>query len=257
MRIPPSINKWVKYKFMRSYKPLRPYLPVTERLTPHALWSMVDQYSHAVVKPIGGRQGRGVISVSKLGNSQYALHFGTRKRKFTEKRKAYQFLSKLCGSQAYIIQRAVTRPSIGRRPFDFRAVVQRNPRTKQWDVTGKLAKVTGSGYFVSNTIRNGSVLPVETALKRSSLRGISHRILQSRIDAAAKLSAKRLSALFPYHPIYGVDIGLDRKGKAWIFEANLFPGLSQFRKLKDKSMYLRIMKRKKATATRRKKKKRV
>jgi len=41
--------------------------------------------------------------------------------------------------------------------------------------------------------------------------------------------------------LLGLDIGIDTSGKPWIIEANFTPAKSLFLKLKEKSMYHRIM----------------
>jgi len=41
--------------------------------------------------------------------------------------------------------------------------------------------------------------------------------------------------------IVGFDIGVDRGGKPWIIEANFRPSKKLFKRLKDKTMYRRIM----------------
>jgi D-alanine-D-alanine ligase-like ATP-grasp enzyme len=127
------------------------------------------------------------------------------------------------------------------RPFDIRVVVQRRRHSGRWKVTGKVAKVAGNGYIVTNISRSkGTVLPVKTAISKSSLGGLSADSLLSRIKRVAILAAERLRKIYPDQRIYGMDIGLDHRGDVWIIEANRRPILSHFLKLKDKTMYRRI-----------------
>lgn len=86
------------------------------------------------------------------------------------------------------------------------------------------------------------MLHAETAMKRASLDTDSHLTLLSNIEKVAVLSAERLSALYPKHRIYGLDVGLDTNGDIWIIETNHYPAMSHFRKLGDKAMYRRIRK---------------
>ncbi|BCJ87979.1 YheC/YheD family protein [Effusibacillus dendaii] len=235
-------NKWLKYKFMRSFEELAPYLPETELMTKSSFWHFMDKYGRAVVKPTRGRRGRNVILVSDPGNGKYKLHVEKRKIKLRGKRRTYRYLRKRMGIRSYIVQRWISRAKVGRRPFDMRVIVQRKRNSNLWKVTAKVAKVAGKGYIVSNIGRSkGTLLRVKTALKRSSLKDFSKRTLQSNVNKVAILSAEILSKLFPRHRIYGLDMALDRKGRVWIIEANLYPSMSHFLKLKSKKMYRRIL----------------
>jgi glutathione synthase/RimK-type ligase-like ATP-grasp enzyme len=239
--IPDSKNKLLKYRHMKSYAPLAYYLPKTDWMSTHAFWDMMNQYGRVVVKPTGGSRGRGVYQVTDLGGNRYQIHVEKRKIRIKGKDRTYDYLSRCIGDQSYIVQRWISRAKVRGRPFDLRVIIQRRRNSYAWTVTGKVAKVAGRGYIVSNITRSkGRVLPVRTAIARSSLRRFSLRSLQSAINRVSLLSAKRLSTKFPHHRIYGLDLALDRNGRPWIIEANLFPSRSHFRKLKDKTMLRRI-----------------
>lgn len=242
MKIPDSKNKLFKYRYMQSFAPLAPYLPKTDWMSPHAFWDMMNQYGRAIVKPMGGSRGRGVYQVTDLGRNRYEIHVENRKIRIKGKARTYDYLSRCIGCQGYIVQRWISRAKVRGRPFDLRVIIQRRRNSYAWTVTGKVAKVAGRGYIVSNITRSkGRVLPVQTAIARSPLKRLSLRSLQSAINRVGLLSAKRLSSKFPRHRIYGLDLALDHNGRPWIIEANLFPAQSHFRKLKDKTMLRRIM----------------
>ncbi|MFC7442588.1 YheC/YheD family protein [Laceyella putida] len=235
-------NKWLKYRFMET-RQLLPYLPETRLMTRDSLWNLIKKYRHVIVKPIKGSRGSGVIQVSSIGNGEYAIHYENRKMTIKGKENTYQYLKRIMGDRRYVVQRKISRPTVNKRPFDMRVVVQRRRYSRLWEVTGKIAKIAGKGYIVSNISRsNGTVMPVDRALKKSSIRNLSTKTLQSKIDRVAKLTARRLESFFEGHRIYGLDMALDKNGHVWIIEANLFPILSHFRKLKNKTMYYRIMK---------------
>ncbi|MBA4601841.1 YheC/YheD family protein [Thermoactinomyces mirandus] len=240
-------NKWLKYKFMKT-KRLLPYLPETRIMTRASFWNLLGKYRHILIKPIRGSRGKGIIQVSAIGNNQYGIHFENRRITIRGKENTYRYLkrkiksSKYRTQSGYIVQRRIPRPTVNGRPFDIRAIVQRPKSFKSWVVTGKIAKIAGKGYIVSNISRsNGTVMPLEIAIKKSSLKKPSIKILISKVNKVAILTARRLESFFKGHRIYGLDIVLDQNGHVWIIEANLFPILSHFRKLKDKTMYRRIM----------------
>jgi hypothetical protein len=235
-------NKWLKYKYMENSEQLAPYMPKTELMTRSSFWKLIARYGRVIVKPVDGSRGRGVIQISAMRKKRYEIHAEKSVIKQKGKERTYYTLRRRIGSQAYMVQRRISRAKIKGCPYDMRVIVQRKKGSSTWKVTGKIAKLAGRGYIVSNITRSkGTLLPVRTAIGRSSLKRLSQRTLKSKLYRIAILSAKRLSNLFPHHRIYGLDMALDKKGHAWIIEANLFPSMSHFRKLKDKKMYHRIM----------------
>lgn len=242
MGIRVSKNKWLKYKYMKRFRSLSTHLPETHKLTLNALWHLIAKYGTAILKPNGGSRGRGVIQVSSKGNNQYEIHFENMKKIVTGQDQTNDYLKKIIRN-GYIVQRWISRATVNGRPFDLRVIVQRKKKSKKWKVTAKIAKVAGRGFIVSNITRsNGTLLPVRTAVKMSSIHQRSYKTIRSRINRVTLRSAKRLSTLFRSHRIYGLDVGLDQNGYAWIIEANLFPAMSHFLKIKDRSMYRQIMK---------------
>ncbi|WP_010502880.1 YheC/YheD family protein [Paenibacillus elgii] len=232
-------NKWAKYSFMKRYASLVPYLPEMRQFSNDTLWQMVDKYGYAIVKPAYGSRGRGVIQITSLKDNRYELHYENRKKIMKNKNQAYAYIRQIAGSSLYLVQWRVPRATVNGRPFDLRVVIQRHKNSGRWTVTGKLAKVTGKGYIVSNITRSkGNVLPVNVAIRRSSITR-KHGVVD-RVNRVALLSANTLGKRYTGHRIFGLDMGLDHKGHVWIIEANLAPSISHFLKLGNKTMIRRI-----------------
>lgn len=228
-------NKWRKYVYMRQFASLAPYLPEMRRFSKPALREMVGKYGYAMVKPANGSRGRGVIQVAALRNGRYQVHFENRKKNVADFQQACDYIRRIAGSSSYLIQRRVPRATVNGRPFDLRIVIQRRRNVKRWTVTGMLAKVAGKGYIVSNITRSkGRVMSVNTAISRSSM--TRKQGAAANVRRVALLSADKLGRLYKGHRIFGLDVGLDRNGHVWIIEANLFPSMSHFLKLGNRSM---------------------
>ncbi|KEQ22681.1 YheC/YheD family protein [Paenibacillus tyrfis] len=239
-------DKWLKYWFLKKYKRLAPYVPRTRMMSRSALWNLISKYQHVILKPVRGSRGRGVIQVSSLGGNTYALHFESIKIKIQGKENTYKYIQRKIGYTRYMVQRRIARPTVGGCPFDMRVIIQRKKFSSKWKVTAKIAKVAGRGYIVSNNGRSkGRLLPVKTAIRKSTIKHLSSKRLQWKMDRISLRAARRLRGLFPRHRIYGLDVGFDPKGHPWIIEANLYPSMSHFLKLRDRTMYRRIMKYKK------------
>lgn len=234
-------NKWAKYVFMKQSPTIAPYLPETKKMSRQSFWSLLERYRHVMVKPVWGSRGRGVIQVSDLGNDKYAIHYENRETVILGRENTYRLIARKIGSASYMVQQRITRPTIHKRPFDMRVIVQRKKHSPRWVVTAKLIKVAGRGYIVSNNTRShGKLLQFKRGIRRSSISHLSASALESEINKVAIFSAKRLRALFPGHRIYGLDVATDQQGHVSIIEANLFPAMSHFRKLRDVASYRRI-----------------
>ncbi|MGG1659194.1 YheC/YheD family protein [Brevibacillus sp. NRS-1366] len=235
-------NKWSKYLILKRSEQLAPYLPNTKRLTRSAFWKFIEKYDHVILKPVHGSGGKGVIQVSSLGNRRCDVHREKTKKTIRGKKQTYSYVKRKIGSSDYMVQRRIHLATVHNRPFDMRIIVQRRRNSGVWTVTAKVAKVAGKGYIVTNNTRSkGTILHVKTALRRSSLNGHSPQRLLYDVKRIALLSAKRLSAFFPRHRIYGMDMGLDENGRVWVIETNHYPAMSHFRKLGDKAMCRRIL----------------
>ncbi|MBD0380802.1 YheC/YheD family protein [Paenibacillus sedimenti] len=232
-------SKWTKYKILRRSEKLKASLPETAWLNESSFWRMIDKYGQVIIKPTGSYGGKGVIRIKKIEPESFQVHDGPQKKIFDDKSKLYTHIKKKI-KRNYLVQERIPLATAGGRPFDLRVMVQR--RTKSpWQVTGKLAKVAGKGFIVTNVrMSSGKVVTVDHALNHSELKSMSKSALLSQMDKVALASSKQLSPSYPWVHTMGIDMGLDKKGKVWIIEVNFAPMLGLFLKLKDKSMYSKI-----------------
>ncbi len=234
-------DKWKKFNILKKSSYLASKLPQTNKMTEKTLWEMVDQHKQVILKPTQGKGGEGVIQVSKEDNGKYQIHTEKNIRFKSGKKKTYYYIKKMMKPAIYMVQERIPLAKVSGRPFDLRVTVQRK-RKSSWRITGRLAKVAGSGYIVTNISRSkGKVIPIESAIRQSSLRGYSTSNLLSKVDSIALKAAKQLNKSFPWLCTVGMDMALDSKGKVWIIEANFTPDHTLFLRLKDRSMYHTIM----------------
>lgn len=235
-----SMSKWSKYKVLKKSNGLVPHLPETSWMKESSFWRLLNKYGELILKPAASSGGHGVLLVTSLGKLKYEVQDGSRKKRIHGKTNLLAYVKKRT-TTSYIVQRRISLASVNRCPYDLRVMVQRRPKSS-WQVTGKLAKVAGKGFIITNMRRsNGRILPVQTAINRSVLKRISTRNLLSTIDRVALSTAEQLKRYYPSIRTIGIDMGLDVKGKVWIIEANFAPMNALFLKLKDKTMYRKIM----------------
>jgi glutathione synthase/RimK-type ligase-like ATP-grasp enzyme len=239
-----SMMKWEKFKILKQHTELAALLPETKWMTVENFWALMNKYRTVILKPYNGFGGHGVIKVSHKADSFYEIHCDQTKHNKHEKT-LFSFLKSRIRNQGYLVQQWIDLAEVNGRPFDLRVMVQKRKSTP-WTVTGKLVKVAGKGYIVTNIkTSHGMVLPIETAFQRSSLKIASLTTLIKSINNIALKTAKCLQPFYPQIHMMGLDLGVDKSGKPWIIEVNFGPAMSLFLYLKDKRMYRQILQYKK------------
>lgn len=235
-------TKWNKYKVMRGSEELQKYLPKTFRFNKANLRKATEKFSECILKPNGLSGGDGVMLIRKQNANKFKIQADQATHVIDDFEKLYAWLSEKI-KRSYIIQQRIDLANIDDRLFDLRVMVQRHTgRASKWNVTGMLVKVGGKGFIITNTKRSsGYVLPLETALRRSSIDTGNMNGIQQELDRIALHLVHNLQLSFEDIQSVGIDFGLDSKGRIWIIEANFIPSRALFKKLKDKTMYRRIM----------------
>jgi len=235
-------NKLGKYKLMRKWSSLAPHLPETDWFDEEQFRRLLDKYGDIIVKPNEGSGGRNVIRVFSSGNNHYTIHHDNKQISLLGLSNVNQDVMRKVGSEDYIVQRRIPLATVNLRPFDVRVIVQRKAQSDKWTVTGKLVKLAGKGYIVTNLTRSkGKPLLVSEAIQRSSIEQRFKKGLVSKLNTMAVNVARSLRRRYPIQRIYGMDMGIDNKGFIWIIEVNIRPSMSHFRKLGDKETIRRIM----------------
>lgn len=235
-----ALGKWTKHKLLLKEKKLVPYLPATKLLSEATFTKYLNRYGEAIIKPNRGSFGYGVFKVTDMGNDCFEIHGANRKEIFTGKKLAYDTIIKNINKRKMIIQRVIPLAKKDGHPFDIRVMVQRRKNTSNWVVTGKLAKVAGNGFFITNAARE--VLTVEEAIQKSTIELQNQEIknMMDELERASILIGETLQKYYPKRHEMGIDMGIDDEGHLWIIEVNLRPSISMFSLLRDKSMLKQI-----------------
>jgi hypothetical protein len=245
------MNKLEIFHALKEDKRINSFLPETRFMSEENLWELLRNYSRVILKPAGGSGGRGIVTISSEGNECFVVQVKSTKQVVT-RNELYAYLTReiLGGfaqyidsgevnkilSKTYIVQYQIPLAKIDYCPFDIRVMVQRK-NDSPWTVTGKLAKLASSGYAITNVNLGATILPIETAIQRSSLKHLSRETILSQLDQVALWAAERLHHQYPNTRVIGFDMCLDTNGEVWILEANNSPHDYVFLELEDKTMY--------------------
>ncbi|HEX7057431.1 MAG TPA: YheC/YheD family protein [Bacilli bacterium] len=231
--------KWARILILRRHANIARHIPETVLFSATNLQNMLEKHGDIIVKPNAGSCGIGVVRITE-SQDRYQLQRDNKVSTAENMEELANALRKRAGGRTLIIQERIPLAEVNERPIDARVMVQRK-KGGDWSITGTLIKVAGPGFIVTNTRRSGGkVLPLATALRRSDVRN-SAKSIQAKMEQLALATAWVLGRHYKKQRVFGIDMGIDKEGKVWLIETNFTPSVSLFRRLRDKSMYRRIL----------------
>lgn len=217
------------------------YLPESHLLRNFAmLKTMCSKYDVVFLKPIRGSLGKGIVRIARQFDNTYQAHFatinGTRRQSFSSLQKLFSNLSGKMKTTRFQIQQGLSLIDQGRRPVDFRALVQKNA-TGKWQLTSIVARIAGSHHFVSNLARGGSLSTVKEAVSKSNLPLNMRNDAYQRLKSAALELAQGVDMNIPAHfGELGIDLALDTSGRIWLLEVNSKPSKNDNTPLQERKI---------------------
>jgi hypothetical protein len=224
-----TFSKWGTYKVLSKNSELVPNLPKTIHFCrTFDLEELFREFNSIYVKSNWGSRGKEVIALTKKesgfdvafpkGTVEEYLHFKDVTLAI------YRFL----GNKDVIAQEGINLASWRGRIFDIRVLAQKVTLT-DWDCTGIVLRFASQGKKTTNISQGGTVMESEAVLEElwpGKSQGILKAIKDKSIEICQTLEARygRLGEL-------GLDLGLDRSGKAWLIEVNGKPAKSTIRKI--------------------------
>ncbi|WP_255348677.1 YheC/YheD family protein [Paenisporosarcina sp. TG20] len=244
-RTPKRFSKHLMQDILLQNDVVKETLPETEKLSEKSLWSMLYKHQEIILKKENYGKGIGMLKVKVLEEGNYEVHIEDEKKIITQKTELNSYVMNITNGEDYLVQQFVALAKINDSPFDIRVIVQRKFGTNKWIVTGKYAKVSQQDYFKTNLAAGGSVLPVDEAIRLSSVDdNIDISTLLSQIDEVSLEATKQACSTETFKDwlIWGMDVGIENNGKLVFFEANEVPGYKGFKNLPDLTMRKRIRK---------------
>jgi hypothetical protein len=127
----------------------------------------------------------------------------------------------------YVAQQGISLIEVDECPVDFRFHMTKNGEN-QWVVAAIGAKKAGKGSITTHVASGGKLMNTEQVLQQAFGSNGSNVLLRAKNTAVD--IAKALERNYPYLlGEIGFDIGIDKSGKVWMFEANSKPGRSIFK----------------------------
>ncbi|WP_445486545.1 YheC/YheD family endospore coat-associated protein [Niallia sp. 03133] len=233
---PGFFNKLDIYERLLQESSISDYLPETHSFTSFStVERMLSNYNHVYIKPKNGSLGKGIFQViyDKKENNYYVRFNDStgenRLQKFDSLEKLMNHIFHKKNISNFIIQQGIYLIRSEHKPIDFRIHTNKN-KSGQWEVTAIAAKIAGAGS-VTTHMNNGGI--IKSVAELNDLE-IDTKDLQDKLcTASLQISTALEKQLEGIVGEIGFDMGIDRKGRVWLFEANSKPGRSMF---KDSSL---------------------
>jgi hypothetical protein len=201
-------NKWSLFQWLNANKSTSAYIPETRRLTNAlVLNGLLRKHSLLYLKPIRGKAGVGIMTVTVQPEKKMPYRLQIQEEK---------------GSRTYRSGTLKRLASVNNRPFDLRALVQKNGHG-QWELSGIGARVAGDSSITTHVPRGGYIDDPEKLLISIFGQETAGKVL-AKVKGTTLALAKQIERSSHYRLCeMSMDLGVDTDGHVWFFEANSKP----------------------------------
>ncbi|MCH1627091.1 YheC/YheD family protein [Ferdinandcohnia quinoae] len=228
---PGFFNKWEIHQILKSEHQVSDFLPETHKNPSFSLIEqMLAKYHHVYLKPANGSLGLGIYQIlySREDEAYYCRYRDdkdvNRLQKFSTLEALINTLFQKRRLDTYIVQQGITLIRLNHKSVDFRVHTNKD-QNGNWQVSVIAAKISGRGSVTTHLNNGGVVRTVDEIFQDSSE---CQRITKSLEDTVLTLSEVIDTKQEGNIGEIGFDIGIDKNGKVWLFEANSKPGRSIF-----------------------------
>ncbi|MFC5402134.1 YheC/YheD family protein [Cohnella soli] len=201
--------------------------------SPDKIKELLEKHQFLYYKPTAGSLGAGIYRLTYHPRKGYFVRYrdgrGNVLLRFSQFTGLMKMLRSRHGSQlnGYVVQQGIRLIEIENCPIDFRFHMHKDGRN-EWVVAGIGAKKAGRGSVTTHIKNGGSLMTPEQALSRT-FGSKADDVLKEAKAVAIKLSEAIERNYSHTLGELGLDIGIDRDGAVWMFEANAKPGRSIFK----------------------------
>ncbi|WP_054971429.1 YheC/YheD family protein [Alicyclobacillus ferrooxydans] len=220
---PGYFNKAETYDELRRAG-LAGYLPQTlDEMTWKGFSSMLQQNGGVYLKPASSSVGHGIMRVDRTARGwrlRVLKHLKCSEYDAPSIAKAWELTKQHRIRGKYVIQQAIPLVEWEGKPCDVRVLLQKHGLN--WQVVGKGVRVAGKNSITTHVPAGGSIVDIDHLLQRAfpdSATQVDARIEELALNCAAAIDRD-------FHGELGemsMDVGVDKEGRVWLFEANSKP----------------------------------
>jgi glutathione synthase/RimK-type ligase-like ATP-grasp enzyme len=234
-------GKWQVHQILSKSTELAKWLPETNLYTFSTLLSVLERDGAAVIKPIAGTHGAGVVRIvhadgnyAVTGRNQQNKPF---QRVYRSTAELHRFTNNFIAGRKFLVQTYLSLQTPDGTPYDVRVLVQKNS-CGEWETTGKAVRMGDKNSITSNLHGGGKAMPLSSFLARYFPEEKQTEIEQE-MDQLIELLPPFLEQYHGRLVELGVDVGIDADGNVWIIEVNSKPGRTVFRYIDDREARIR------------------
>lgn len=218
-------NKWNVAKRLLEAGEFAQYVIPSSIVTEvSACYALFAQHKKIVFKPVDGRKGQGIYFITEAGET-YTVQQNAEVTRYT-KSELDAFFSEKLGESAYILQPFIQSRLKSGQVFDFRLHVQKTG-TGDWTILTAYPRIAPTGSSIPNINNGGYTSYLEPFLARhfpEQAFDIKRTLEQFGLALARHLDDIQMKKFGEVIDEIGIDIGMDPRGKLWIYEVNWRPG---------------------------------
>jgi hypothetical protein len=222
-------NKEEISKVLSKSPKINKYIPETKPLLSKAdLISMLKQHIALYLKPTNDRLGTGIIRVLHSQSQKfYIMHYYDQDDELTNFKtyNIHQLWKKIRQHMIhspYIVQQAVPLAVVSTCPFDFRVLVQKS-RQGRWKISGMGIRVAAHSQSITTHVPRGGRIDTPQNVLQQAFPHQKPDQITRRVRRLCIAVAKKLEQHYCLLGEMSIDVGVDRNGCTWIFEANAKP----------------------------------
>lgn len=227
---PGFFSKLDIYERLQQDKSVAAYLPETHPFTSFSvIEDMLSKYGHIYLKPINGSLGLGVhqILYDKIQDEYYCRYQdrdgSNRLRKFSSLEGLFQTVFANRSLDKMLVQQGIHLLRQEQRPIDFR-IHSNKDDAGVWHVTALAAKLAGLGSVTTHARSGGEIKTLSELFQQEECQLYTEKLVQAALLLSNSLSNNMEGIIGEV----GFDLGIDKHGDVWLFEANSKPGRSIF-----------------------------
>lgn len=222
-------NKEEIIRVLSKSPKMNKYIPETNALLSEAdLINMLKRHKALYLKPTNDRLGSGIIRViqSQLQKT-YTIHYYAQDKELTNYKEynIHQLWTKIRQQMIhspYIVQQAVPLAVVSTCPFDFRVLVQKS-RQGLWKISGMGIRVAAHSQSITTHVPRGGRIDTPRNVLQQAFPHQKPAQITRRVRRLCIAVAKKLEQHYRLLGEMSIDVGVDRNGCPWIFEANAKP----------------------------------
>lgn len=234
---PGFFNKWNVYRMLVLDKIAATLLPETERFESFGqIERFLSCHDHVYMKPIHGSFGSGIhqIHYSRKENMYYCRYRNENTNILRKYRSLETLINHLLQGHdlnTFLVQQGISLLTIDNQAVDFRIHTNKN-RAGIWTVSTIVAKLAGKGSVTTHVRSGGEIKLLNEIFQNEE----TYKQVTNMLANVALYTSKLIDKHVKGHiGEIGFDLGLDKDGHIWLFEANSKPGRTVFQNEKLKN----------------------